>query len=104
MSNSSDRLNPASRALIAGALVGGTASCIEQWRRYQNGEKTIEQVTGKVLVDATKAGFISGAAMTVANATAGRPLLTLVTVLSAGAAGLYILDSMNKRGSDETAE
>lgn len=104
MSNNSDRLNPASRALIAGALVGAAASGVEQWRRYKNGENTLEQATGKVLKDATKAGLISGAAMTVANATAGRPVLTLLTVLSAGAAGLYLMDAVNKRGSDETAE
>ncbi|AWH89446.1 hypothetical protein [Limnobaculum parvum] len=104
MSNNSDRINPASRALIAGALVGATASGVEQWRQYQRGEKTLEQATSKVLIDATKAGLVSGAAMTVANATAGRPVLTLLTLLSAGAAGLYLLDSINKRGTDETAE
>lgn len=104
MSNNSDRLNPASRALIAGALVGATASGVEQWRRYQSGEQSLNQATSKVLIDATKAGLISGAAMTVANATAGRPVLTLLTVLSAGAAGLYLLDAMKKGQSDESAE
>lgn len=104
MSNNSDRLNPASRALIAGALVGAAASGIEQWRRYKNGENTLECAAGEVLKDATKAGLISGAAMTVANATAGRPVLTLLTVLSAGAAGLYFMDAVSKRNSDETAK
>ena len=98
MSNNRDELSSVSRALIAGALVGTTTSCIEQWRSYQNGEKSLNQTAAKVVSDATKAG------LAVASATAGRPLLTMLTVISAGAAGLYLMDAMkNKENDNESA-
>ena len=104
MSNNRDELSSVSRALIAGALVGTTTSCIEQWRSYQNGEKSLNQTAAKVVSDPTKAGLVSGAVMAVASATAGRPLLTMLTVISAGAAGLYLMDAMkNKENDDESA-
>lgn len=100
MSNSNSQMSPASRAMIAGVLVGGTASGIKNWQEYCQGEKTFNQTLNKVMSDAVKAGLVSGTTMAVANATAGRPVLTLFTLLSAGAAGLYLLDSI-KRGNDE---
>ena len=104
MSNNRDELSSVSRALIAGTLVGTTTSCIEQWRSYQNGEKSLNQTAAKVVSDATKAGLVSGAVMAVASATAGRPLLTMLTVISAGAAGLYLMDAMkNKENDNESA-
>ncbi|ATA23062.1 hypothetical protein BIY26_10460 [Brenneria goodwinii] len=104
MSNNRDSLSPVSRAVIAGALVGTTASCVEQWRRYQNGEKTLHQTAAAVACDAAKGGLVGGAVMAVANATAGRPVLTLLTLLSAGAAGIYLMDAIGKKeADDETA-
>ncbi|PWC11118.1 hypothetical protein B4923_14585 [Brenneria roseae subsp. americana] len=97
MSNNRDSLSPVSRAVIAGALVGTTASCVEQWRRYQNGEKTLHQTAATVMCDAAKGGMVGGVVMAVANATAGRPALTLLTLLSAGAAGIYLMDAISKK-------
>ncbi|BDH44803.1 hypothetical protein TUM12370_08470 [Salmonella enterica subsp. enterica serovar Choleraesuis] len=101
MSNNRDELSPVSRAIIAGALVGTTTSCIEQWRSYQNNEKTLNQTAVKVASDAAKAGLVSGAVMAVANATAGRPLLTMLTVISAGAAGLYLMDAIKNKEQEQ---
>ncbi|MDX5629648.1 MULTISPECIES: hypothetical protein [unclassified Brenneria] len=104
MSNNRDSLSPVSRAVIAGALVGTTASCVEQWRHYQNGEKTLHQTAATVVCNAAKGGLVGGAVMAVADATAGRPVLTLLTLLSAGAAGIYLMDAIAKKDVDnETA-
>lgn len=104
MSNNRDSLSPVSRAVIAGALVGTATSCIKQWGSYQQGELTLNQTAANVARDAAKAGLISGGVMAVANATAGRPLLTLLTVASAGIAGMYLMDALqNKREDDESA-
>lgn len=99
MSNNRDALSPISRAVVAGALVGTTTSCIEQWRRYQCGETTLNESAVKVASDAAKAGVVSGAVMAVASASAGRPLLTWLTLASAGIASLYVLDAMQRRES-----
>ncbi|MFT8211987.1 MAG: hypothetical protein ACMZI0_17960 [Symbiopectobacterium sp.] len=92
MSNNRDALSPISRAVVAGALVGTTTSCIEQWRRYQRGETMLNESAVKV---------VSGAVMAVASASAsaGRPLLTWLTLASAGVASLYVLDAMQRRES-----
>ncbi|RLM20090.1 hypothetical protein BIY29_15790 [Brenneria alni] len=104
MSNNRDSLSPVSRAVIAGALVGTTAACVEQWRHYQNGEKTLHQTAAAVMCDAAKGGAVGGVVMAVANATAGRPALTFLTLLGAGAAGIYLMDAISKKGAnDETA-
>ena len=42
--------------------------------------------------DAIKAGAIAGSTTYVAEKMAGRPALSLLTILSVGAAGLYLLD------------
>ncbi len=104
MSNSRDALSPVSRAMIAGALVGTTSSCIAQWRQYQNGERTLNQTAVTVARDATRAGLVSGAVMAVANASAGRPLLTLLTVVSAGVAGMYLLDAVQQKRENHESE
>lgn len=106
MSNNRDALSPISRAVVAGALVGTTTSCIEQWRRYQRGETSLNESAVKVASDAAKAGVVSGTVMAVASASAGRPLLTWLTLASAGIASLYVLDAMQRRESsqDQTQE
>lgn len=83
--------------MIAGALVGGVASGVENWRRLKAGEQDIAQTARKTVVDAAKAGALSGAAMYVADASAGRPVLTMLTTLTAAAAGLYLLDSLQRK-------
>ncbi|KAA8998094.1 hypothetical protein FJU30_16890 [Affinibrenneria salicis] len=101
MSNSGDRLHPASRALIAGAILGGVASGVQQWQRYRQGEQSLEDAACRTAGDAARAGLLSGGAMAVAEATAGRPLLTMLTVLSAGAAGLYLMDTLTRSSHEE---
>lgn len=96
MSNNRDALSPIGRALVAGALVGTTTSCLEQWRRYQRGEVTLNEGAATVARDAARAGIVSGAVMAVANASAGRPLLTWLTLASAGIASLYVLDTLQQ--------
>ncbi|WP_434777855.1 hypothetical protein [Neisseria sp. Ec49-e6-T10] len=101
MSNNGTQLKVHNRAMIAGALVGGIASGVENWKRQQQGEQSIQETTCKVVKDAAKAGVVSGAAMYVANATAGRPVLTMLTVLSTAAAGLYLIDSIKGNKNEQ---
>ncbi|WP_394199812.1 hypothetical protein [Shewanella waksmanii] len=91
MSNSQDKLSPASRAMLVGALVGGTASAASQWQRRQQGEIDTDQMVKHAAKDALKAGAISGSATYIAQQMAGRPTLSMLTILSVGAAGLYML-------------
>lgn len=105
MSNSRNTLSPVNRAMVAGALVGATSSCLAQWKTYQSGEQSLNQTAVNVARDATKAGLISGGVMAVANASAGRPLLTMLAIVSAGVAGMYLLDEVqNKRANHDTTE
>lgn len=97
MSNNRNALSTINRAIVAGALVGTATSCLEQWRHYQQGGQSLNQAAARVACDATKAGLLSGAVMAVAQANAGRPLLSLLTVAGAGAAGLYLLDAMHNK-------
>ncbi|PSW18029.1 hypothetical protein C9I98_18210 [Photobacterium sanctipauli] len=92
MTNSTNKLNPASRAMIAGAIIGGTASAASQWKSHQQGELETNQMVTKVTTDALKTGLASGAATYVADKMAGRPVLSMLTVLSTGAVGLYLMD------------
>lgn len=103
MSNNRDRLDPVSRAAIAGALVGASASCVREWQRYQQGDKTLNHAATHVIKDTVKASAISAGVMAVANATAGRPTQTLLAILGISAASLYVMDAMTKRGNDESA-
>ncbi|WP_461537601.1 hypothetical protein [Spongorhabdus nitratireducens] len=97
MSNSGNELSPASRTMLASALLGGSASVITQWSDYQQGEIDVQQLSKKVLKDAAKAGVAGGIATAVASQMAGRPLLSFTTLLAAGAAGLYLIDEMKEK-------
>lgn len=103
MSNKTTQVNIYSRAAIAGALVGVGASTVENWQDYKNGELTVNDMTTQVIKNAVKGAVVGGATMMVSDATAGRPVLTLVTVLAAATAGLYILDSIKgkEHGNNE---
>lgn len=98
MSNKASQVNIYSRAAIAGALVGVGASTVENWRDYKKGELAVNEMTSNVIKSAVKGAVAGGATMMVADVTAGRPVLTLATVLAAATAGLYILDSV--KGKD----
>lgn len=101
MSNSTDKLSPASRAMIVGAIIGGTASAARQWKGHQ--ARTIEtnEMVSNVVKDSLKAGLAGGAATYVADKMAGRPLLSMLTVLSTGAVGMYMMDQYAGKNNDE---
>ncbi|QIZ76226.1 hypothetical protein [Ferrimonas lipolytica] len=102
MSNSSQQLSAAQRALIASALLGGGASAANQWGAYQRGEISINELTHKTVIDAAKAGLAGGVATKVATNMAGRPALSLATVLLGGAAALYLMDDLKDSNHDQT--
>ncbi|MGF1731412.1 hypothetical protein [Photobacterium kasasachensis] len=101
MSNSSDKLNPASRAMLVGAILGGTASAANQWKAHQSGEIDTNQLVSTVAKDSLKTGLASGATTYIAEKMAGRPVLSMLTVLSAGAAGLYMMEQYAEKKQNE---
>jgi len=101
MSNSSRELNPASRAMLVGALIGGGASVATQWKQRQSGELGSNEFVANVVKDTAKAGLISGATTFVAGKMAGQPVLSMFTILAAGAAGLYMLEQKTEVQRDE---
>lgn len=103
MSNSRDRRSPVNRAIVAGAIVGGTAAWMREWQRYQQQQQTLNEAACAVVKETAKASLISGAVMAVADASSGRPLQSLLTVLGVGAASLYLMDAITKRDNDESA-
>ncbi len=98
--NSNNELSQTSRAMLVGALLGGTASSIKHWREYQQGDIDIEQAVSSTFKDATKAGGASGVVTAVAGNMSGRPLLSALSILAVGAAGMYLLDEI-KESNDE---
>ncbi len=101
MSNSSSELSPASRAMLTGAMIGGAASAISQWKSAQTGEITTEQFAANFAKDTLKAGAISGATTYVAGKMAGQPVLSMLTLVAAGAASVYLFDKCIKGEEDE---
>lgn len=101
MSNIQKELSPASRAMLVGAMLGGAASVASQWKERQAGEISPDQFVSNVAKDTLKAGAISGATTYVAGKMAGQPVLSLFTILAAGAAGAYMLDQRHENKADE---
>ncbi|QUM82656.1 magnetosome protein MamC [Moritella sp. 5] len=101
MSNSSDKLSASHRAMLIGAMAGGGASLAGQWRDHQNGTLATNDVAMNAAKSAIKAGAISGTSTYIAENMAGRPALSLFTILSVGAAGLYMIDQMSERKKHE---
>ena len=81
------------RAIVAGAVVGGVVSVVQNWQRQQQGGQDIAQTAVNVAKDATKAAAVSGATMFVGEAITKRPVLTLGTAI----AGLYLLDLIKQQ-------
>ncbi|AZG36435.1 magnetosome protein MamC [Shewanella psychromarinicola] len=96
MSNSSDKLITSHRAMLIGAMAGGGASLANQWRDHQNGALETNDVVLNAAKSAIKAGAISGASTYIAEKMAGRPVLSLFTILSVGAASLYMMDQISE--------
>ncbi|OLQ93104.1 hypothetical protein BIY22_01015 [Vibrio panuliri] len=101
MSNSSDKLSAASRAMIIGAMAGGSASVVSNWQRHQQGELATNEMVAQASISAVKAGVVSGASTYVAEKMAGRPVLSLLTILSVGAAGVYLMDQLSEEPKNE---
>ena len=94
MSNSNDRLSTASRAMIAGAMIGGGASVASRWHACRSGELAPRELAAGAVKAAMQAGAISGATTCVAEKMAGRPVLSMFTLLAAGTASLYLMDQL----------
>lgn len=103
MNNNRDRNNRVSRAAVAGAIVGGSAACVREWQRYQQNEQTINEAACAVMKETAKASLISGTVMAIADSNKTRPLQSVLTIIGVGAASLYLMDALAKRGSDESA-
>lgn len=100
MSNATNQLSPASRAMLVGAMVGGAASASAHWKEHKTGELDTNALVNQVVKDSVKAAAVSGATTYVAGKMAGRPALSMLTLLSAGAAGLYWLSQNNPSAKD----
>jgi hypothetical protein len=103
MNNNRDRQNRVSRAAVAGALVGGSAACLKEWQQYQQNEKTLNEAACAVMKETAKASLISGAVMAIADTNKTHPLQSVLTIIGVGAASLYLMDAIAKRGNDESA-
>lgn len=103
MSNATDKLSSTSRAMLIGAMAGGSASVLSHWQDHQNGLVDTNTVVKKATHAALKAGAVSAASTYAAEKMAGRPALSLLTILTVGAAGVYLLDHLSEQKTDEQA-
>ena len=61
------------RAIVAGAVVGGVVSAVQNWQRQQQGGQDIAQTTVNVARDAAKAAAVTGATMFVGRCCCQTP-------------------------------
>ncbi len=101
MSNANDKLSTTSRAMLIGAMAGGGASIAKNWQAHQSGQIAANKMVADASMSALKVSAISGASTYVAEKMAGRPALSLLTILSVGMAGVYLLDQCAKDKQDE---
>ncbi|WBA81900.1 hypothetical protein [Endozoicomonas sp. GU-1] len=94
MSNANKKLSTASRAMIAGAMVGGGASVISRWNTYKAGDVDTHELARGAVKAALQAGAVSGVTTYAAEKMAGRPVLSMLTLVAAGTAGLYLMDQL----------
>ncbi len=100
MSNATNKLSTANRAMLVGAIAGGSASVARQWQEHKNSEIDTNQLVQTAATDAVKAGVVAGATTYVAEKMAGRPVLSMLTILSVGAAGLYMMEQQKDKESE----
>ncbi len=81
------------RTIVAGAVVGGVVSAVQNWQRQQEGGQDIVQTAANVAKDAAKAAAVTGVTMFAGDTIAKRPGLTLGTAI----AGLYLLDLIKQQ-------
>ncbi len=101
MSNATNKLSTANRAMLVGAIAGGSASIAKQWQQHKTGQLETNTMVSNAAKDALKAGAIAGSTTYVAEQMAGRPALSLLTILSVGAAGLYLLDQTSEKNHEQ---
>ncbi|WED24671.1 magnetosome protein MamC [Vibrio sp. JC009] len=101
MSNMQDEMSHTSRAMIVGAMIGGAASIASQWKTRKAGEVSSNEFVGNVTKDTIKGGAIGGATTYVAGKMAGQPVLSMMTILAAGAASVYWLEQRRESESDD---
>lgn len=87
--------------MIIGAMAGGSASLVSNWQRHQQGDLATNDLVAQASLSALKAGAVSGASTYAAEKMAGRPVLSLLTILSVGAAGIYLVDQLSEESNDE---
>ena len=100
MTNSTNQLSAANRAMIAGAMLGGGASAIYQLSAYKKGQAELDDAVKHVLGDAARTAIASGLVTAVAESMAGRPVLSMLTLFTTGAAGIYLLDEISGGRND----
>lgn len=101
MSNATNKLSTANRAMLVGAIAGGSASLAKHWQQHKSGQLDTNTLAAEAAKDAIKAGAIAGSTTYVAEKMAGRPALSLLTILSVGAAGLYLLDQTSEHKNEQ---
>lgn len=93
MNTINNTLTPASRAMLVGAMIGGAASIARQLKQHKTlAHSDTNMIIANVAKDTLKAGAISGATTYAADKMAGQPILSILTIVAASSAGLYMLD------------
>ncbi|ADT87250.1 magnetosome protein MamC [Vibrio sp. Vb2880] len=101
MSNSANKLSSANRAMIVGAIAGGSATIASQWKEHKAGHIETQDMAANAAKSALKTAAIAGVTTYVAEQMAGRPALSLLTILSVGAAGLYLMDQVSESKDEQ---
>lgn len=81
-----------SRALLVGAMAGAGTALVNQKKALQQGQVANQMMVLDMAKMAVKTAAISGASTYAAEKMADKPGLSLLTILSVGAAGIYLLD------------
>ncbi|WP_070964224.1 magnetosome protein MamC [Vibrio sonorensis] len=101
MSNSTNKLSAANRAMLVGAIAGGSATIASQMVKKNEGEIDTNQLVSETAKNAVKTAAVAGATTYVAEKMAGRPVLSMLTILSVGAAGLYLMDQLTDKNDEQ---
>lgn len=101
MSNSANKLSSANRAMLVGAIAGGSATIASQWKEHKAGNIDTNEMATNAAKSALKTAAIAGATTYVAEKMAGRPALSMLTILSVGAAGLYLMNQASDSKNEQ---
>ncbi len=101
MSNSANKLSSANRAMLVGAIAGGSATIASQWKEHKAGNIDTKEMATNAAKSALKTAAIAGATTYVAEKMAGRPALSMLTILSVGAAGLHLMDQASDSKNEQ---